>query len=280
MLHIAPFRPPTITEVDVIVLDGDGNPVNAGKAKTVETMRVFIDEDDPDARPIFEFAPGDVGFQPLVQVVTYVRPAGFLAGELNSLQQLEDENVVLTETETVLHVAFIVTNNDPTILGDSVIFDDADLDGLTDFIETVILGTDPEDTDTDGDGILDGAEDRTLDGNLEPFESDPLSADGDGDTILDAIELQDGTDPLSDDTDEDTLLDQLEAGVNADPLNPDTDGDGLLDGEEVNVLGTDPDNDNSDGDCSLDGTEVEDGSDPADPDSPIVGGGQLQCTPT
>ncbi len=65
---------------------------------------------------------------------------------------------------------------------------DCDGDGLTDIVERYELGTDPENVDTDGDGISDGRE-------VTPFEwfgtqwyLDPLKADSNGDGISDGEE--------------------------------------------------------------------------------------------
>lgn len=87
---------------------------------------------------------------------------------------------------------------------------DSDNDGLSDAQEQA-LGTDPDNPDTDGDGLLDGPE-----------------------------VLEHGCDPLRRDTDSDFLNDWDEVNVyRTDCNNPDTDGDGIPDGQEV-IQGTDP----------------------------------------
>ncbi|MBK7755072.1 MAG: hypothetical protein IPI35_01390 [Deltaproteobacteria bacterium] len=157
--------------------------------------------------------------------------------------------------------------------------------------------TDPDDADTDDDGLDDGEEDADGDGNHDSNESDPNDDDTDDDCIID------GEDPnplADDDSDGDGLLDSLEActlltdpfDVDSDgddledgeevntyssnPLDPDSDGDGLLDGEEVFDYGTDPNDDDTDGDTIKDGEEVtgsrntpygKEPTDPLDPDS-------------
>ncbi len=65
---------------------------------------------------------------------------------------------------------------------------DTDGDGLGDGAEVNIRGTDPTNPDTDGDGLSDGAE-------VQIHETDPLLADTDGDGIDDGIEVADGTNP-------------------------------------------------------------------------------------
>ncbi len=94
---------------------------------------------------------------------------------------------------------------------------DADFDGLNDDVEEEI-GTDPNNPDTDGDGIEDGQE-VNVDG------TDPLD---DCDSI--------GGTPLPDtDCDNDGLTNAEENDLGTDPFDADSDDDGLTDGEEVLV---------------------------------------------
>ena len=75
---------------------------------------------------------------------------------------------------------------------------------------------------------------------MDTGETDPFDSDTDGDGIQDGAERQNGTDPLRGDTDEDGLIDGLEdrngdgeLGLGeTDPLRADTDGDALIDGLE------------------------------------------------
>jgi hypothetical protein len=93
---------------------------------------------------------------------------------------------------------------------DAPVDGDPDGDGLPTSVE-LGLGTDPNDPDSDDDGLTDGAEVQTY-----------------------------GTDPLDADTDRDGLSDGDEVLVHhTDPLDPDTDGGGVSDGDEV-ARGTDP----------------------------------------
>ncbi len=99
---------------------------------------------------------------------------------------------------------------------------DWDADGAADEIE-VASGSNPTISDTDGDGVDDGAE-------IETFETDPCNPDSDGDGLNDGDEV---------------------FGVPAtDPNNADSDGDGFSDSEELQA-GSDP---NSQGDTPLSGT--------------------------
>lgn len=88
---------------------------------------------------------------------------------------------------------------------------DSDGDGLTDDYEINTLGTDPNDADTDNDGLADGADGSVTLAML------PGGIDVNGDGFVDG-EQDYGTDPLS----------------------SDSDGDGVSDGDEVAVHGIDP----------------------------------------
>ncbi len=87
---------------------------------------------------------------------------------------------------------------------------DSDGDGLSDDQENAI-GTDPQNPDTDADGLTDGEE-------VLKYVTDPLDADSDDDILSDGKEVN-------------------VYGTN--PLNPDTSGDGMKDGTAVS-LGLDP----------------------------------------
>ncbi len=106
--------------------------------------------------------------------------------------------------------------------------DDADQDGLTNFAEAQVYGTNPFDPDTDGDGLGDGAE-------VAVHGSDPTKADTDGDGLPDGEEVALGTDPADPDSDGDGLGDGDERDVFlTDPRIADTDGDGRDDGVDPN----------------------------------------------
>ncbi|MGB6895332.1 MAG: flexitail domain-containing putative surface protein [Dehalococcoidia bacterium] len=98
--------------------------------------------------------------------------------------------------------------------------EDSDGDGLTDCVESDVLGTDPFNPDTDGDGLGDGTE-------VTVYQTNPLNPDTDGDGVSDGEEVKThGTDPLLADTDGDSCSDGEELGPNPDlggtrdPLNP------------------------------------------------------------
>ena len=125
---------------------------------------------------------------------------------------------------------------------------DFDADGLDDRAE-YLYGTDPTESDTDGDGISDGDE-------IHTYHTDPLNGDTDGDGLPDGYEVSESSlNPLSFDSDEDGLSDSEEVSRGLDPGNSDTDGDGLQDGEEED-LGADPSAWDTDGDGLSDGVEA------------------------
>ncbi len=139
---------------------------------------------------------------------------------------------------------------------------DEDEDGLINGRE-YLGGTDPDEADTDGDGVSDGDEVLT-------HGTDPLDVDTDGDGMPDGWEIAEGFDPLAEadaveDADADGLSTLLEFQNGTDPYNPDSDDDGLNDGEEVLFHGTNPLNSDTDGDELPDVWEARFGLDPLDP---------------
>ena len=149
---------------------------------------------------------------------------------------------------------------------------DRDADGLPDDVEER-LGTDPDDPDSDDDGILDGDERVT----------DPLDPDSDDDGLNDGDEAHAGTDPNDPDTDDDLLLDGVEInGENpTDPLDADSDDDGLRDGTEdgnhdgrLDPRETDPNDADTDDDGLDDDLELN-GQNPTDPRNPDTDGDDL-----
>ena len=108
---------------------------------------------------------------------------------------------------------------------------DSDNDGLIDEIEAIWC-TDPNDADTDDDGILDGDEDASHNGVVGPGETDPCNIDTDGDGIQDGTELGYTMDDIGPGTDTGIFQPDLDQTTTTDPLSTDTDGDGMSDGEE------------------------------------------------
>lgn len=173
---------------------------------------------------------------------------------------------------------------------------DQDNDGLSDSQENASC-TDPDDADSDDDGIPDGIEDANRNGVFDTGETDPCDADTDDDSMPDGWEVNYGLNPNDDmdadidsdgdgltnleefylgrepndsDTDDDGLLDGIEDenhnGVvdagETDPCDADTDDDGLTDGEESDIYNTDPLSSDTDGDSMPDKWEVDNGLEP------------------
>jgi hypothetical protein len=97
------------------------------------------------------------------------------------------------------------------------------------------LLTDELNPDTDGDGVIDGAEcalgSDPNDPNSKPVVGGP---DSDGDGLSDAVEVTIGSNPNDTDTDDDKILDGIEyKGYGTSLTSADSDGDGCSDGDEV-----------------------------------------------
>ncbi|MFH0800521.1 MAG: thrombospondin type 3 repeat-containing protein [Pseudomonadota bacterium] len=101
---------------------------------------------------------------------------------------------------------------------------DDDSDGLPN-VDELVKGTDPRNSDTDGDGVPDGKDNCPLGAN-----QDQKDANGNG--------IGDACDPDK----------ANEASLDINPPNPDTDGDGVPDGKDNCPLGANPDQEDADGD--------------------------------
>ncbi|MEM7217524.1 MAG: OmpA family protein [Pseudomonadota bacterium] len=160
-------------------------------------------------------------------------------------------------------------STDPTAGNGADDQDDPDVDGLTDPQEAV-LGTDPNDADSDNDGLNDGAE-VGANGTLDAGETDPLDADSDEDGINDGDEVNGtgplasfaATDPVVFDSDIDGLGDGLEVGVTTGVSGGTSDGNstafagtaGGFTGDADAVSTTNPNSADSDSDGLNDGVE-------------------------
>jgi FG-GAP-like repeat/Bacterial TSP3 repeat len=128
---------------------------------------------------------------------------------------------------------------------------DSDGDGISDGDEVTLHATDPLDPDTDGDGLTDG---------FDPLAPGEQAQDPDADALDNAGEQAAGTDPRNPDTDGDGLSDGFEVANGFDPLLPgeqlqDPDGDGL-DNSMEQAAGTDPLDPDTDRDGLSDGDEL------------------------
>ncbi len=182
---------------------------------------------------------------------------------------------------TYANDAFISWNAGLTVVGESGEAD-PDGDGLKNKEEKE-LGTDKKNPDTDGDGLMDGAEvkqhntnamkadsdgDGLSDGDeVKTHSTDPNKGDTDGDGLSDGDEVNTHkTSPTKADSDDDGLNDGSEINVNkTNPMNADTDADGLKDGAEVTTNRTNPLKADTDGGTVNDGIEAGRGTDPLNP---------------
>jgi hypothetical protein len=130
--------------------------------------------------------------------------------------------------------------------------------------ENVYIPTDPNNPDTDGDGVLDPDDSWPWD-----FSNDGTSGGGNGggDTGGAGNGPATGGDGDGDgdgnsDDDGDGLTDTEEMAMGTDFNNPDTDGDGLIDSAEIS-RGLDPNDWDTDNDMLIDGVEAG-GSDSTD----------------
>jgi hypothetical protein len=92
-----------------------------------------------------------------------------------------------------LAVSAYSASGDQSKHSNEVVYDlskiDTDNDGLSNWDEISVYGTDPYNADTDGDGLADGVE-------VNKYRTDPKRADTDGDGIPDGAEVTAGSNPL------------------------------------------------------------------------------------
>jgi outer membrane protein OmpA-like peptidoglycan-associated protein len=144
----------------------------------------------------------------------------------------------------------LIRNRDEEVLGSDPYNLDSDGDGLSDYQEVHIYKSNPLLRDSDNDGLSDYEE-------VTIFRTNPNVRDTDGDGLFDFDEIyRHGTNPLLADTDGDGLSDREELEVGTDPTHIDTDLDGLTDADEVRIYRTNPLNPDSDGDGVFDYNEV------------------------
>lgn len=157
----------------------------------------------------------------------------FLEKQIKAVQKTSDGTL---ESEP-----FIVAHKDGEIVCEWL---DSDDDGIADFAEKS-FGTDTQKPDTDGDGLTDYEELYITGTNPLKYDTNgngvnDADDDSDGDGLSNKKEISLGTSPISADTDEDGLSDSEEINKHkTDPLKADSDGDGLNDGEEI-AIGLNP----------------------------------------
>jgi hypothetical protein len=158
---------------------------------------------------------------------------------------------------------------------------DSDGDGLNDTEEGAI-GTNPNDRDTDDDGVSDGAEASPGVDSDEDGLVNALDADSDNDGIFDGTEMGVVTPGVGTDVSRGRFTPDRDPATTTDPLDADTDGGGLDDGSEdpnhdgrIDSGERNPNNPaddinaptDTDRDGLQDGEETAIGTNPADADS-------------
>ena len=152
----------------------------------------------------------------------------------------------LVETNTGVFVSSLDTGTDPNL-------SDSDGDGLDDGDEVITHTTDPTDPDTDGDGLTDGDE-------INVHGTVPTDPDSDDDGYTDSDEVDNETDPNS----SSSLPPDNDGDFLSDLNDPDDDNDGLADEVETGTgtfvdetdTGTDSLDPDTDDDGLPDGDEV------------------------
>uniref|UniRef100_UPI0034A51F3B cellulose binding domain-containing protein n=1 Tax=Ruminococcus sp. RTP21198st1_G1_RTP21198_201120 TaxID=3141601 RepID=UPI0034A51F3B len=143
-------------------------------------------------------------------------------------ETIESVPFVVTKTEDEYSVDFLDSDGDglpdiyENMIGTDLNNPDTDGDGLTDYQEVYITGTDPTKYDSVTDGVSDADADPDEDGltNAQEIElgTDPQNDDTDGDGLKGGEEVNDyHTDPLNPDTDRDGLPDGDEPHIGLDP---------------------------------------------------------------
>ncbi|HYO88698.1 MAG TPA: FHA domain-containing protein, partial [Candidatus Limnocylindrales bacterium] len=108
--------------------------------------------------------------------------AGIMAMAINAVRNIDLSNQQATATIQVIDMS--ATPMAIAATQTAIALSDPDSDGLTNAQEAE-LGTDPDNPDTDGDGLIDGLE-------RVPNACDPLKRDTDGDTLTDGAEVGTG----------------------------------------------------------------------------------------
>jgi hypothetical protein len=149
--------------------------------------------------------------------------------------------VVFAPNSTGMKTAYLsLPSNDPdtpvltvplNISSGNTPLTDSDNDGIPDAIESSGC-TNPNDRDTDDDGIADGAEDANHNGIVDAGETNPCKIDTDGDGIQDGTEMGITLAGIGTGTNTSVFKPDMDNTTTTNPLDADSDNDRLSDGEE------------------------------------------------
>ena len=142
----------------------------------------------------------------------------------------------ITPVQVASDVSQVAAGSEHSLFLQASEIQDSDNDGLQDSLEESGC-TDPNDADTDDDGILDGVEDANHNGVLDAGETDPCDPDTDNDGIQDGTESGLTEADVGSDTDLAVFVPDADSSTTTNPLLADTDGDGVSDGDE-DLIGT------------------------------------------
>lgn len=206
---------------------------------TNNSYEIWISDDNADYTSVGVVSDGTTYHYPITE--DFEKRYFKVSLTTNYGEYIESVPFLVTKTEEGYSVDFLDSDEDglPDIyeimIGTDINNVDSDDDGLIDYQEVYITGTDPTKYDSVTEGVSDAYADSDGDGlsNAQEIElgTDPKNTDTDGDTISDYDELYvHGTDPLIADTDGDTLSDADEIALGLNPLLPDSYNDGINDG--------------------------------------------------
>ncbi|MFC2079630.1 hypothetical protein ACFLSZ_06590, partial [Candidatus Bipolaricaulota bacterium] len=241
---------------DVEYNDGDGSGVGRDTTSgTPDTTCIYVNDDDSDDdglqdgvedwnRDGVKDFPGNLGRSDTQASLTWEtdpcdedtdndgltdgEECALLGGLRDQPTDWHDSDPYVTSFEYVTAVVDTVGTTVQTI---PALDDDCDNDGLSDYEEVNVTGTDPLDADSDDDGLIDADELIVTSGSF-PYrtfdqESDPLDIDTDDDELTDIIEYP-GSGVVRATSGSGGIRDTVCPYVNDD----DSDDDGLQDGTE------------------------------------------------